>query len=130
MKIFGRIVILLFAWVLLVGAVYPVRYTPWADNVRTMVQEARARRRAQMQNSQQPNQHQNRGEKAVSDGSEKPAKASAPPSGPKAKPANVCWASVRQIWKFALYTLIPCFVTIIFVAIGRHWKTSSTTEPQ
>ncbi len=61
MKTLGKILILLFAWCVLTGITYPVSRTSWADGVRVMVREARAKRMMKMR-EQTVNPNENRTE--------------------------------------------------------------------
>ncbi|MDO4575500.1 MAG: hypothetical protein Q4D98_09850 [Planctomycetia bacterium] len=109
MKTLGKILILLIAWCLLTGLTYPVSQTPWADSVRVMVREARAKRKAKMETAAlQHGRHEPQAGRA-SHGDAKPE----PRKGPRAKAPNLSLGSLAEIRIFLMFSLIPCVLTIL-----------------
>ncbi|MDO4583840.1 MAG: beta-galactosidase [Planctomycetia bacterium] len=104
MKTLRRMTVLLLAWILLTLSLVPISWTPWADDVRAMVQKARAAKAARMQPPQE----------VPGDAKPQPKKRKAP------KPADFSWKAWAEIRVFLLYTFIPCFLTILL--LQKPWR--------
>ncbi|MDO5112913.1 MAG: beta-galactosidase [Planctomycetia bacterium] len=104
MKTLWRGMVLLLVWVLLTLSLVPISWTPWADDVRAMVQKARAAKAARMQPPQE----------VPGDAKPQPKKRKAP------KPADFSWKAWAEIRVFLLYTFIPCFLTILL--LQKPWR--------
>lgn len=135
MKTLGKILILLFAWCVLTGITYPVSRTSWADGVRVMVREARAKRMMKMR-EQTVNPNENRtestreGMKAGTREAAEPSEAGKKFSGARAhdsqgrpetagqkpephiKAPNLSLAGLAEIRIFAMFALIPAILTV------------------
>ncbi|MDO4569443.1 MAG: hypothetical protein Q4D38_03565 [Planctomycetia bacterium] len=110
MKAFSRILVLLLVGILFSSTLIPLKYTPWASDVREMVQKARAAKRAKAEAA------------AVAEAKKlgKPAPEKKPAGRKMPKPADFSAKSFAKINSFLFYCGIPFVLTTIILLFSRQ----------